>query len=193
MKRLMAMLAAAAAGCVESRIISNPVPLGNLPGAVSGETYVPPPRDNVLPTVADDQVIVEKEGEKPVLRASNGNQLMYIVRWCLENKDGADAFVNQVLSERTRQEFAERGRDPKEALAMIQRRQRDFDRLQKLLPSGEFTPGVFVKSLPNGVRRVESTSPASKRTAWYGFDMVWERDGYKLRWFVGGDKPRETE
>ena len=180
-----------AAGC-ETRVISNPVPLGNLPGSTSGEQYVAPPRENVVPTVADDQVVVEEKGKKPVLKAGNANQLLYIIRWCLENKGGDEAFATQVLSDQTRREFESRGLDPKAALAMIQRRQRDFDRLQKLLPSGEFTPGVFVKSLGGGVKRLESTSPAARRTAWYGIDIVWEKEGYRFVWFVGGDRPREV-
>jgi hypothetical protein len=129
------------------------------------------------------------------LISKNGLQLMRHIERCLGEGD-ARLFAEQVLSAETAREFRERGKDPREALAMLMPHQRDIGKLFSRLPLGEHSPNVILETVGRNVWRVRIDDQAAfamrDRTTgtpakYRGFDMVLENGNWRLRWFLEND------
>jgi hypothetical protein len=117
-----------------------------------------------------------------IMRARSARQLMvHITKTILDND--AEAFAGQVLSQASRQEYIDRGLDPREAFALATAQRQDIGRLFKRMPMGEHTPFVIMRKLGAKVYRVELTGQSADDLVFRGFDMVMEESYYKLRWF----------
>jgi hypothetical protein len=131
----------------------------------------------------DELVVTDKNGKKRLM-SGTGVQLMYHIQNLLAKND-ADLFADQVLAEATRQEFKERGLDPREAFAALKQDEREIAKLFGRMPMGEHSPNVLMEPLGDNTFRVKVTGTAVKGLdKWVGFDMVLERGNWKLRWFV---------
>lgn len=177
-------------GCVEETIISNRPFLAGVPGAVTGRPVTAPTGARESDATPPDQLIVQTPDGKTELIARTGRQLMIHIFNTL-NDDDADLFVDQVLSEMTKQEFYQRGLDPKEAFIEMQRRREDIDALFALIPMGESTPGAIVTNQGRKTLRIELVGMAARGLTWRGMDMTLEKGNFKLRWFVDGFVPEE--
>ena len=175
----------AAAGCVEERIVQNRPMLSGLPGAVTGRPVTGPAGAVETKTVPDDKIVVENKDGTTTLLAKTGRQLMIHIVTTLD-KDQRELFVQQVLSEKTRQEFYERGLDPSLAFDELQRRRGDIDVVFSRMPAAESSPGVLVKQVEKKTTRVQLTGMAAEKLLWIGFDMTMEKGNWKLRWFIPG-------
>ena len=176
------------AGCVEERIVYNNPFLGRIPGAQSG-TPVSAPKGTRTETRFDPRadpgtLRVENPDGSITLVAKTGQQLFRHLMTTLREED-PDLFVDEVLSERTRQEYYDRGIDPSQAFVTIKQREADLNKLYRALPMGEFTPGIFAEDLGNKTRRIALYGKEAQGLAWNGFDMVLEKGNWRLRWFVG--------
>jgi hypothetical protein len=175
----------AGAGCVEERIVQNRPMLSGLPGAVTGRPVTGPAGAIDPKTVPDDKIVVENKDGTTTLLAKTGRQLMIHIVTTLDN-DQRELFVEQVLSEKTRQEFYERGLDPALAFDELQRRRGDIDVVFSRMPAAESSPGVLVKQVEKKTTRVQLTGMAAEKLSWIGFDMTMEKGNWKLRWFIPG-------
>jgi len=173
------------AGC-QTRVVSYDSFLTGLPGS---EQQLPGGRkmgDYIDPTrVREDQLVKNEPGtEKKKLVAKSGRHLMIHIYNTIDAGD-VDLFTQQVLSTKSKNEFAEKGVDPREGFDFLKAHQEDLQILFSLMPAGENTPGLRMMPMGGGVQRVALDGIMAKGLYWNGFDMIQERGNWKLRWMVG--------
>jgi hypothetical protein len=129
------------------------------------------------------QIVIEHDDGSVTLIARSGSHLMrHIQRTLYEGE--RDVFTEQVLSEVTKAEFRERGRDPAEAFDALKETEREIAELFSRMPLGEHTPQVIMDKVGRNMFRVRVTGVGVNDLYWRGFDMVLEEGNWKLRWFV---------
>jgi hypothetical protein len=111
-----------------------------------------------------------------------------------------ELFAEQVLSERTREEFLSRGFAATDAFDLLKAQEEQVVTLLQLMPDAELTPGVRVSPAGNRVQRIvlgpNALASQQLTPGLLGMDMVMERGQWKLRWFVPGpgyEMPRILE
>jgi len=133
----------------------------------------------------DEFTLVRRNDDGTVtLIAKSGRHLMaHILRTLAEDEKAQ--FTEQVLSEVTRAEYHERGRDPVEAFDLLKKNQKEIAKLFNRMPMGEHSPNVNMEAIDKNMFRVRVTGQSRKGLErWTGFDMVYERGNWRLRWFV---------
>lgn len=176
-------------GC-ETKIVRYNPPLAGLPGAQTGQR---PVLDSSLKSSASgidkqasaEPIIENADGTKTLISRSGQDLMFHIARTMRE--DDEKLFTEQVLSEMTKDEFYERGYNPKIAFEEIKRRHEDVEKLFKVLPAGELTPGVLLEPVGVNIMRVRVHYHDPADLPWCGFDMRLEGPNWKLRWFVEND------
>jgi hypothetical protein len=169
--------------CEEKVVHYHPF-LAGLPGAETQAVTTGPRGEYVDPTIVPGNTIEEtKDDGRKTLIAKTGQHLMVHIFNCVA-RDDAHTFVDQVLSERTRQEYYGRGQDPAQAFELLKERKAEMVRLFRAMPSGESTPGVISQGVGGGVRRFVVTGKSAQGLDWIGIDMVMEKGNWRLRWFV---------
>ncbi len=174
-----------ASGCErETRVIRYNPPLGAVPGSESGEKVVRDWGEYHDPTkVQDNKIVVDNPDGTVTLVAKTGRHVMVHVFNTLV-KDQRELFTEQVLSQRTKDEYAARGLDPAQAFDDLKARFTDIQDLFNAMPMGEYTPGVFMQNAGRGVKRIEVTGLAASDLRFVGMDVVMEDGNMRLRWFV---------
>ncbi len=171
------------AGCEEKVVQYHPFFAG-LPGVETQVITTGPKGQYFDPTVVPGNKIEEtKEDGSRTLTARTGQHLMVHIFNCVA-RDDARTFVDQVLSEMTKQEYYGRGQDPALAFELLKERKVEMVKLFRAMPSGESTPGVIASGVGGGVRRFVVTGKSAQDLSWVGVDMVMEKGNWKLRWFV---------
>jgi hypothetical protein len=172
------------AACREERIVSRRGLLSSLPGA---QTQIPDERTahrSELLRTPESGIREVREDDSIVLHAKSVQHLMTHIVTTMQNGE-EDLFVDQILSEKTRQEFVVRGYDPADAYRDVVRRQRDVFKLFNVMPFGEYTPGLYLRTTGRNEFRLEIPRSSRGNLKWTGMDVVFERGNYRLRWFVG--------
>lgn len=181
-----AALAVMLAGCVEERVVRSHPFMSALPGAettgaVVGERWP----GYVSPAAAPGgEIVIEEEDGSKRLVAKSGRHLMAHIFTTLTEDEEA-LFTEQVLSERTKAEFRERGLGESEAFAMLKKRERDVLLLFAMMPQGEYTPGVLLQRVGDRTYRLKVSGPGTSQLRWRSMDMVMEGGHWRLRWFGG--------
>jgi hypothetical protein len=186
---LSLLLIAHLAACEsETKIVYNRPFLGGLPGAESQSAISRYPKGYKDPTyIPDEQLVVkDAEGKPAELRARTARHLMMHIYNTLMNTQ-EKLFVDQVLSEKTRSEYYQRGIQPNEAFKLVQEHAGDILTLFDRMPMGESTPGLFLQPVGGGVQRLVVQGLGARDLYWVGFDMVMEKGNWKLVWFVPGN------
>ncbi len=129
----------------------------------------------------------EAEDGTVTLRALTGRHLMRHVFETLRDEE-KDLFVEQVLSQATKQEFAAHGRTGEDAYAMLREALPDIERLFARMPMGEYTPNARVETLSPGMLRVRLLKGVGRDLRWQGFDMIMEGGSQRLLWFYFEDR-----
>lgn len=178
------LLAMTAGGCTYERIVSQS---GLLTGLEGAESKIPPKRQaRALPNflrTPDEGIRVENEDGTITLYSKSVRQLMAHISSTIGNNE-RELFVEQLLSERTKDEFYERGLDPGLAFDELKRRERDIGRLFYYLPMGEYTPGVYLQTIGRNLFRLKLPRVTNESLYWIGMDVVFEDTNFKLRWFL---------
>ncbi len=180
-------IALLASGCVERRVVRGSPMLGSLPGAEVGAKIRPTERDRkpgAAPVIdeEDARLRVEHEDGSVTLISHTGRQLMAHIYTTLDQGEG-ELFVEQVLSEMSKKEFSQRGVDPLEGFAYLKNNERAIRKLFNTIPMGEYTPGTFMQPQGGGVYRLSAPKLLHRELAWTFMDIVFERGGWRLRWF----------
>src|SRR5262249_7577238 len=123
------------------------------------------------------------DGSKTLI-AKTGRQLMIHIHNALQ-EDDADTFVDQILSEQTREEYFRRGLDPSAAFKELKKHRTDVKKLFDQMPMGECTPGLYVRNRPGKITRLEANGSGARDLAWTAMDMTYEKGNWKLVWFDG--------
>ncbi|MEM7755726.1 MAG: hypothetical protein AAF297_08840 [Planctomycetota bacterium] len=171
-------------GCTETKVVRSQPFLSHLPGAeTQAETSGPRWAGYRSPAAAPGgSIVIEQEDGSKTLVARSGRHLMTHVYNTLTEDDEA-LFTEQVLSSVTRAEFVERGLPASAAFAALKERERDVLRLFSMMPQGEYTPGVLMKRVGEGMYRLRVSGPGTSRLRWRFMDMVMEGGNWRLRWF----------
>lgn len=182
-------LSCCVAGC-ETRIVRYNPPLANLPGAQTGIQPVYGEDLAVLnaPLSKDataEPVIKNPDGTKTLV-SRNARDLIFHIATTMR-EDDERTFTEQVLSETTRDEFFQRGHDPSWAFRELKARRTDVEKVFKIVPQGELTPGVRIEVVGQNIFRIRQHYLDPKEYPWVGFDMKLEGANWKLRWFVPND------
>lgn len=168
----------------EERVIQYHPFLAGLPNVETQAQTTGPRGELIDPTIVPGNKIEQsKDDGSKILVAKTGQHLMVHIFNCVA-RDDARTFVDQVLSEKTKQEYYGRGQDPTLAFEAIKERKADMVKLFRAMPSGEQTPGVISGGVGGGVRRFVVTGKAAQGLSWIGLDMIMEKANWRLRWFV---------
>lgn len=132
--------------------------------------------------LSPDQQRVEDEDENVTLRARGPRHLMRHIFETLRD-DERELFVEQVLSEATKQEFRRHGRDPEEAFDMLKAQLPDIDRLFARMPMAEHSPNAIYRGIGKNTHRLRLVQGAGRDLRWQGFDMIMEDGNERLLWF----------
>lgn len=172
------------AGCGYERIVSQRNILSGIQGA---ESQIPAKKQgNTKPAifaVPEGGIRQESEDGEITLYAKSFSHLMTHIAMTLEN-DEKELFVDQVLSQVTKDEFLERNLDPGLAFDELKSRQREIFRLFHFMPMGEYTPGLVVQPVGRQTFRLAIDGSSNRELRWIGIDAVFEKGNYRLRWFV---------
>jgi hypothetical protein len=157
--------------------------LHGLPGA---HTAAPASEDVRAPRapvaeVATRIVVEHEDGSVTLISRSPRHLTAHIQRTLV--RDQRELFVEQVLSERTKREYLDRGRDPSEAFDALKLRQSDVLALFARMPFGEQSPNAFLTKVEEKVFRLKLTGAAGRDLRWTSVDMIVEGGQWRLLWF----------
>lgn len=202
---VMAYVASALIGCQsEERIVRYRPMLATVPGATFGTEPVGPrfKGEYVDPTGTktpegmlanaegeeeppESELVIElPDGTKRLVSTTGRHLMSHIINTI--DADDREMFLDQVLSDLTKEEFLERGMDPGLAFDELKKRRADIMKLFNKMPMGEFTPGMLMKNVGGGVQRLQVFGAAASELRWTFMDMRFEHGQWKLRWFGTG-------
>lgn len=171
----------------EERIVANHPMLGGLPGAETGTPVTAPPGKTGDPTgVAGKLRQVDQDGKVTLIARAPRHLMKHIYDTLFDNQP--QIFLEQVLSEATKDEYYGRGVDVMEAFNTLREHKEDIHALFNAMPRGEQTPGLFIEPAGAGAQRLCVYGRAARGLRWNGFDMVMEKGNWKLRWFVNNQR-----
>lgn len=96
------------------------------------------------------------------------------------NANERDLLFDQVLSTRTKEEYALAGRDPREAVDDLFRHAGEIADLYATMPMGERTPGVYQEVIGRNTFRLRSAQAGAIRLRLTMFEVILERGGFRL-------------
>jgi len=172
-------------GCGYERVVSQRNILSGIQGAESQIPHKQRPNSKPASVFAVPEGGIRQEDEDGVitLYAKSFSHLMTHIAMVIEN-DEKELFIEQVLSQVTKDEFLERNLDPGLAFDEIKARQREVFRLFHFMPMGEYTPGMVVQPVGRQTFRLTLDGSSNRDLRWIGIDAVFEGGNYRLRWFV---------
>ncbi|MBL0922639.1 MAG: hypothetical protein IBJ10_11010 [Phycisphaerales bacterium] len=198
MIRAATLLAAAIAlsACEEERrVVAVRGGLHGLPGATGGQQTEAPlvakegerrrssmqnPRNYKFDGEPDAMLRIEKPGGRVVLVSRNARELAFHLRQTLAREEYA-LLAQQVISERTRENYIAAGKNPDDAVAFLIKRQDDVLRLIQNLHLAERLPMDLGEVIGSNEYRLKVPAglvdPPLRFTT---FDYVFERDACRL-------------
>jgi len=180
----MLLLMTTLAGCTYERVVSQSGLLSGLDGA---QSQIPTKRQaRALPDflrTPDQGIRVENEDGTITLYSKSVRQLLAHLSTTIANGE-RELFIEQLLCQLTKDEFYDRGLDPSLAFDELVRRERDVGRLFYFMPMGEYTPGLYLKTIGRNTFRLKLGRANNESLHWIGIDVVFEDSNYKLRWFL---------
>jgi hypothetical protein len=110
-----------------------------------GAQPVNPKTGFIDPTVVPDQkIVIERSDGSKILISKTVRHMMTHLETCLDDGDD-DLLMEQVISEKTKQEFRGQGKDPKDVIKMLRKNRKDIAKLFARMPMGEYTPTVILE------------------------------------------------
>lgn len=141
------------------------------------------PRENAgIGAAPVTETVVEHEDGSVTLIATRPAHVMGHIRRTLV-RDEKDLFVEQVLSEATKEEYRARGLDPADAFDALKEDEAEIAMLFSRMPFGEASPSVIMSKVDAKTVRLKLTGAGTRGLKWTVIDFVYEPDGYRLRWF----------
>ncbi len=125
---------------------------------------------------------IEDEDGNVTLQARSPRHLMRHIFETLRDED-MELFLDQVLSEATKQEFRAHGKTPEDAYWMLRDELDSIDKLFARMPMAEHSPNATFTRLGDGIHRLRLVRGAGRDLRWQGFDMISEEGNERLLWF----------
>lgn len=94
--------------------------------------------------VPDQKLVIEKADGSKILIAKSVRHMMTHLERCLDDGDD-ELLMDQVISEKTKEEFRAQGKDTSEILTFLHKNRKDIGRLFARMPMGEYTPTVILE------------------------------------------------
>lgn len=128
---------------------------------------------------AKDPLRVENEDGTIRLVSTMPRHVMYHVRQTLAHEE-YDLLYEQVLSERTKQDYRRQGSDPHEAIEYLRKNRDEVYKLFARLPAGSMSAGAFLRPMGGGVYRIQTQDAAERGRKFSYLDVVWEQGVCRL-------------
>ncbi len=192
---ILLTLLALPACATEERIVSVKGNFQNLAGAQGGyETTEGPARkqfdlERALDRAEETPLPGEAVDGQPLRRKMPDGTIILITRSprhvvlhlaaTLQAKED-DLLLNQVLSERLKNNYRERGIDPMEAVKYLRKNEKDIYKLLVAIPMGDQTPGAITKTVGRNVFEVEAPGGVMLEQKFTRMQVVLESGGFKL-------------
>lgn len=171
------------AGCTEEKVVRYRPWFAGLPGAQHGTQPVGTAKGAVdVTALPGGQLTVEHEDGSVTLQARTPRHLMVHIVTTLRN-DQPELFVDQVLSELTKEQYAKRGLDPIDAFNLLKEHEQDLNQLFARMPSGARSPDVIFRKISPGIHRLKVSGLAAKGIKWTSMDITMEHGNWRLVWF----------
>jgi len=174
-----------AASCAPEQTVVNYHPfLANLPDAKTAAGPVGSRFDNFRdPTAAspDEKAVVENPDGTKTLRSSNVRQLMSQIVTSIQNDDLED-FYDQLVAERTKEEYRSRGQDPFAFVQFLREHEADIIEMFNRMPMAEHTPAVALTQPQRNTFRLVLTGLARNNVKFTEIWAVHDKGVFKLLW-----------
>lgn len=183
------LISLALTGCQE--VVISEKPKNDLFGRLSGSPSqrgrpVPGGTSDIDPTLLPPIRQVLPDGTI-ILRARTARDLMSHIRRAVTDPNQGlerELFVEQILSDKTRGEYEDRGLDPSQAFDTLRARRDDILLLfNRIGPLAENSPQVILQKVGDNIIRLQVTGMAREGLAWTFMDMSNEGGNWRLRWF----------
>ena len=191
---LLILLSSTGSCTQNERVVSVSGGLIGLQGAVGGQAGPSPPRtgagfENLL-TQEGDAESLDSLSEAGYLRLQDddGNitlvsrspsHVVFHLRETLVSEE-VDLLFEQVLSEKTKQNYRSRGMDPKLAVEYMARNRNAILDFLATIPMGEKTPGVLQESLGRNMFRYRSGGAVAMGLKFSALDVIVEHKSFRL-------------
>lgn len=113
----------------------------------------------------------DKDGKITLVSQSPRHVIIHLRQTLMNGED--DLLYEQVLSDRTKQEYRKRGLDPRTAVDFLVENKVEIYKMLNKMPMGELTPGLFLKPMGGDVYRLQ-LPPTSERPRFTSIDFLWE-------------------
>jgi len=194
-----ASLWAASGGCVEERVVSVRGNLQSLSGASGGYQLGPdakrsPSRDfESTLAKADESAGRSAPGEpiegRPLRRLMPDGSILLISRSprhvmihlfeTLRDEED-ELLLNQVVSKRLREQYEERGEDPRQIVRELRRERREIVKLMTSMPMAEQTPGALMRTTGRNVFEVTAPGGPALDQKFKRLSVVIEQGSFRL-------------
>lgn len=141
-------------------------------------------RDQSLANAGKEQqnprsIRINNEDGSVTLILSSPRHVILHLRQTLLDED-RDLLFDQVLSDRAKENYAQAGKDPHEAVEFLIANRREVLKMLQRMPQGELSPGLFMKKIGPNAFRLELNGAQSRGLAFRRLDVVWELGVCKL-------------
>lgn len=196
MRQTLILLALAIAGCAtEERVVSVKGNFQHLAGAQGGyETTEGSPRrkfdlEQALTRTESADLPGDPVEGQPLRRKMPDGKIVLICRSprhvvlhlaaTLQAKED-DLLLDQVLSERLKNNYRERGIDPMEAVKYLHKNEKDVYKLLVAIPMGDQTPGAITKTVGRNVFEISAPGGIMLEQKFTRLQVVLENGGFRL-------------
>ncbi|CAN5673829.1 hypothetical protein BH11PLA1_BH11PLA1_19200 [soil metagenome] len=129
--------------------------------------------------------LVRNEGGREVLVSRRPRHVMVHLCLRLDEKDrahGEQLFAEQLISQRTREQFISEGKDPGEIVPWLQTNYDDIMRLFQKMPAGEVSPGVIFERQSGNLYSLRLTGTIAKTVRLTELFLEQDRGVWKFVW-----------
>jgi len=177
----LAVCSAALAACTYQKDVNYKPFFTGLEGA---EMQTPPSQDTSAERSSATPIAFEEtteDGEVILYTPTVGALIRNLARVLAFNE--SDLFEQYLLSEQTRQDAIDRGREIGEVWDLLKKNQTDIRVLFARLPMAERTPGALLEPIGDNAFKLTATQELSRGLRWKSMTAAVEDGQWKLIWF----------
>lgn len=184
---LVGVAALALVGCEpETRVVRYDPFLARLPGAVGGEAPIGsgPVVDSLTPTpeLAPEELVVRQPDGRVRLVSTQIRHVMVHTFTCLRDNQW-DLLYDQVVSQRTKEHFAQEHEDPRRhILTFLKEHEDDISTLFARMPNAEKSPAVRLTRVERNMFKLALDNASTRGLRFTTLWISMERGQWKLVW-----------
>ncbi len=196
---ITATLWATAGGCVEKRVVAVRGNLQSLSGASGGyelgaDADRPPSKDFESALAKSDESAGRSAPGEPIegrplrrmmpdgsvllISRSPRHVMIHLFETLRDEED--ELLLNQVISNRLREEYEERGKDPAMIVRELRRERQEIVKLMTAMPMAEQTPGALMRTTGRNVFEVTAPGGPALDQKFKRLSVVIEKGSFRL-------------